>query len=115
VGSYVFDTSDYTNVYDDYNGDCGSSRSGAGPEMVFVITVNAGETLDVDMDGVAYWDEALVLATDCADIIGSCAAYSDPGSASWENTTGAAVDVYILADGYFSSSSGEFTLDVSIS
>jgi cysteine-rich repeat protein len=118
AGSYVFSTEGYASDYDDYMGDCSTTGyGGAGPDMVFVVGVPAGLTLSVTMDGLPSWDEVVVIASDCPDITGSCLAladYSYEMPAQVTNTSGSEVVYFIVADGYFSSSLGEFSLDITV-
>jgi cysteine-rich repeat protein len=113
-GHYELSTSGFENDYDDYLGECGTDRSGAGPDRVFSIEVPAGKRLDVDIDGLSGFDEVAVIADGCPDVVNACLDYDDPGSASVVNDSATDQLYYIVADGYFDTSVGSFTLDVAI-
>ncbi len=115
-GTYAFDTTGFGSNYDYYDGACGTSLRGAGPDAIFAVDVPAGDILEIhDTDSVGF-DAAVVIATDCADIAGTCAAYNDTvEEVSWTNTTGQNTTVYVIIDGYYTWSEGmfQFTLDIS--
>jgi cysteine-rich repeat protein len=114
-GSYAFDTTGFTNDYDDYNGACGTNKTGAGPDAIFEINVPDGGILEVvNTDSVSF-DGVVVFADDCTDIMGSCLDWSDtPEEVAYQNNTGAAKTIYFIIDGWSSSSEGifQFTLNL---
>jgi hypothetical protein len=81
------------------------------------VNVPAGQTLSVTMDGLPSWDEVVVIASACPDVVGSCRALADLSyemPAQVTNTSGSDMVYYIVADGYFSYSLGDFSLDVTV-
>ena len=99
-----------TSLGNDYDGaNCGDS----GSDVVFVYTVPAGETLQIDVDGD--FDMTLSTAEDCAQIDGdACIANVDTGGTDetiqYDNSAGAGdQDVYVLLDGW-NGQSGDYTI-----
>jgi len=113
-GSYVFNSSGYTDDYDDYGGTCGTSLTGAGPDVVYTIDVPPGSTLTVDMNGLPSWDEVLVISSGCPDVTGGCRDWADSPPATVTNGTAGTVKAYIVADGWSAGAAGEFSLDVTL-
>ncbi|MBN1947814.1 MAG: DUF4215 domain-containing protein [Bradymonadales bacterium] len=125
-GTYNYDTTEMTRDYTDYEGPCaemGSSGYAAGPDMVFVVNVPAGSSLTASMTTVDDFDAVLAVASACPDILTSCITLSDSAystgteTVTVTNSTGSAADYYIVADGYYSTSTsgyGPFSLTLTI-
>jgi cysteine-rich repeat protein len=85
-------------------------------ELLYSVSVPAGQQVDVTMTGTGF-DAALWVTTSCEDLVGAfCVAGADEGPASAETVTiinpgAAAATYYIVADSY--SGCGSFNLAVS--
>jgi hypothetical protein len=60
------------------------------------------------------WDTAVSIFSDCSDAVTSCLSYADDGAATTTNTSGAARDYFVVADGFHDYSRGAYSLNVSI-
>jgi hypothetical protein len=82
-----------------------------GADVVYSVTLAAGETLDASVTGT--YDLSLYAVTDCADIGNSCVAGQDNGNPeSISYTSAAGETLFIIVDGYSTGSMGSYTLDV---
>lgn len=134
MGSIIAITSTTTGLGNDYlfeSGDMGcaiSSSTGTAPDVVYAVPVPAGEIITASV--TTTWDATINLivapAANCGDdldggtgmgmktcVAGSDVATAGTDTASWTNTTGAAVTVYVVIDGY-SAGEGAFALDVRV-
>lgn len=134
VGSVIAITSTTTGLGNDYlfeSGDMGcatSSGSSMAPDVVYAVPVPAGEIITASV--TTTWDATINLivapAANCGDdldggtgmsmktcVAGSDVATAGTDTASWTNTTGAAVTVYVVIDGW-SAGEGDFSLDVRV-
>lgn len=92
-----------------------------GPDPTYGVNLLAGQTLTASLVSTASTleDVALYITTDCDRLPASCVAGADilgasstPETASYTATQ--AQRVYIVLDSYYSSTSGEYSLDVSV-
>ncbi len=86
----------------------------SGPEVFYSLTLNAGDTIDVTLDGLDF-NEALYLFTDCADVVGSTVAFSNEASPeviNYEVPAGAGGTHYVGVDAC--GQGGSFTLDITV-
>jgi hypothetical protein len=86
----------------------------SGPEVFYKLTLNAGDTIDITLDGLDF-NEALYLFTDCADVTGSTVAFSNEASPeviNYEVPAGAGGLHYIGVDAC--GQGGSFTLDITV-
>ncbi len=106
-GSYTYST---TNCTHDYSGSCG----GTGPDKVFRLWLNAGDTLRYWISSNNYDVLTYVRVGSCTGAEVVC--HDDPDNAviTWVNTTNTSQYVYIFVDG-FANSSGSGTLNWQIS
>ena len=120
AGSYTGDTTASENYYDGLHGTClrftSFPSAQSGPDLTYVISVPAGATLSATMNGTSPvgWDTAVAIFRDCADPDTSCASYADDGAATVTNTSGGALDFFIVADGFFNYTRGAFVLNVNV-
>ncbi len=79
--------------------------------MVFTLGLEAGESFEVTMttDG---FDDSIYLITDCADDFGTCVAGADayPDGSYFTYTAPVDQQLFLIVDGYGTSSVGEFTI-----
>ncbi|MDP3233779.1 MAG: hypothetical protein Q8N26_13445 [Myxococcales bacterium] len=118
---YLFESSD--------PGCAESDTAAAAPDVVYAVAVPAGEIITASV--TTTWDATINLivapAANCGDDLDggtgmsmkTCVASADLAAAgtdttSWTNTTGAAVIVYVVIDGYSSADDGDFSLDVRV-
>ena len=120
AGSYTGDTTTSENYYDGLHGTClrfGSFPSAqSGRDLTYVVSVPNGSTLSVTMNGTSPvgWDTAVAIFDDCGNADTSCRSYADDGAATVTNSSGAARDYFIVADGFFNYTVGAYTLNVNI-
>lgn len=120
AGSYTGDTTTSENYYDGLHGTClrfGSFPSAqSGRDLTYVVSVPSGFTLSVTMNGTSPvgWDTAVAIFDDCGNADTSCRSYADDGAATVTNTSGAARDYFIVADGFFGYTRGTYILNVNI-
>ena len=84
----------------------------SGPEVFYSLTLNAGDTVEITLDGTDF-NEALYLFTDCADITGSTVAFSNQSSPEvieYQVPAGGGGTHYIGVDAC--GQGGDFTLDI---
>jgi hypothetical protein len=93
----------------------------SGPEAVYSIYVNDGDTLDLTLTPTTDWDPALYVISDCYDPVNSCIGGADAGFTGDPEVATLTFDCagyyYIMADSFYSSGSlseGDFDLDVVI-
>jgi hypothetical protein len=93
-------------------GVCDRYISDSGPEVFYSLTLNAGDTVEITLDGTDF-NEALYLFTDCADVAGSTVAFANedsPEVINYEVPAGAGGTHYIGVDAC--GQGGDFTLDI---
>ena len=93
-------------------GVCDGYLFDSGPEVFYSITLNAGDNVDITLDGTDF-NEALYLFTDCADVSGSTVASSNQSSPEqiiYDVPAGASGTFYIGVDAC--GVGGSFTLDI---
>jgi cysteine-rich repeat protein len=116
-GTYQYDSSADGDDFDYYD-PCGAEADGV--DMVFSLTVGAGQILDVTQTPSAQNDAVLLLTTACPDPTATCLTYADDGylgeaeSFTYTNTTSAAQTLFIIADNFDPGATGPFTLDVKL-
>jgi len=107
-----------TSVYSPAGTTC-TGYSAASQELVYRLIVNSGDTINVTMTPISGngQDSSLYLVSDCMDFDATtCLAGADATfggeaeTASYTNSTGAAMTVYIVADAY--SDCGDIQLDI---
>jgi len=103
--SFGYSTLGTSNDYT-YN-NCGGYSANGG-DIVFVVCLEAGGTIDVTQSGD--YDMSLYLVTDCADLYGTCVDGTDnccTGADEFVNYTSVAGGTYyLIVDGYSTSGSG---------
>jgi len=106
TGSTVSATNDYILG----SGSC-TGYSANGGDVVFTLGLEAGESFDVTMttDG---FDDSIYLISDCGDAFGSCVAGDDayPDGSTFLYTAPVDQQLFLIVDGYGSTSNGEFTI-----
>lgn len=110
-GTFMGSFDDYANDYSDTS-DC-TGFSANGPDAVYQITGNIGDIVNVSLAGS--FDGSLYAVTDCSDISNTCLDGSDNGQP--EEIQFVLLDtnpVYIVADAFGSSTTADYTLDVTI-
>ncbi|MFH1277665.1 MAG: PPC domain-containing protein [Candidatus Eisenbacteria bacterium] len=106
----AFNTALATNDYDPGSGGC-TGYSAQGPDLVYVVCLEPGGTLDACMNPSPYFDGSIYLITDCADPVNSCVAGDDSGNPECiVYTSVAGGTYYLIVDGWSSSSAGTGTL-----
>ncbi|MBL9038963.1 MAG: hypothetical protein JNG84_10640 [Archangium sp.] len=114
---------------DNVRGTC-TGFSNSGPDRVYQVTVPANQRLTATVtppSGTGSWDPAIYIidtpASSCTTTNTACAVTSlgsdsggggDPDSANYINCTSAAHDVFVVVDGWNTSSSGTFDLNIAI-
>lgn len=84
----------------------------SGPEVFYSLTLNAGDTVEITLDGTDF-NEALYLFTDCADVVGSTVAFANgasPEVINYEVPAGAGGTHYIGVDAC--GQGGDYILDI---
>ena len=111
------ESGDFGNFGNNYSlSGCGGFSSGA--DVAYAVTLEDGETLDVELYSME--DTVVAIVTDCGDISGSClnGADAELGNATevatYTNNTGGQQQVYVLAADYSSTSSGTYDLTMTI-
>jgi len=85
-----------------------------GPDVTYVLNLLAGDIVHVVYTTPAY-DGAIYMVTDCANVATSCViGEDDPEPETWTYTVVTPGTYYIIADAYTSTTSGDFTLDWSV-
>jgi Cys-rich repeat protein len=114
TGTYNGDTTGLVNDYSPTLSTCTGFSQALGADQVWEVHLDPGERIIASMDTEPYFDAALYLVTDCADIDGTCVAGSDSGDPEVISYTSAAGGVYyLIADGW-STGEGPYILDVNI-
>ena len=120
AGNYTGDTTTSENYYDGLHGTClrftSFPSAQSGRDLTYVVSVPNGSTLSVTMNGTSPvgWDTAVAIFDDCGNADTSCRSYADDGAATVTNSSGAARDYFIVADGFFNYTRGAYTLNVNI-
>ncbi len=106
----------YVGSFDDISDNYDCNGTGDGGDAAYAVTLSAGQTLSATLTGSA--DTVLSLGTSCDANSLTCTQHSDSGTSGDPETVTytASSDetVYLIADGYWSSASGDYTLDISI-
>lgn len=118
LGTHSFDTTGYSNDYEDYSdAPCSGSSMVWGPDRVFSHQVPVGEILRITVAaGDTSFDVVVAASVSCPDIESSCVGYADdwvflePESFGVENDTGADAILYIVVAGWSSSDYGPFQI-----
>lgn len=97
----------------------GSSCTGFGAngnDVVYSVTLAAGETLDASLTGTTSgFDTSLYVVSDCANVTNSCLDGSDgSGTETITYTSTAGETVFLIVDGYGSTDSGTYDLTVTL-
>jgi hypothetical protein len=89
----------------------------AGPDVFYAISLKAGKTYAIELDGIGSWDESLYLFTSCSNVSGTCGSgmgaddyYTSPETVTFTPT--ATGTYYLGVDGKGSTDEGLFTLTV---
>jgi cysteine-rich repeat protein len=113
-------TGNYDNCANDYEPqgpDCAGYVE-AGPDVVYAVTLGAGQELIATLTPGASQDVALYAVTDCADVTNSCVAGADSGSSgdpeSFKYVATTAETLYLMVDAHSTTVSGAYSLDVQI-
>ena len=120
AGNYTGDTTTSENYYDGLHGTClrftSFPSAQSGRDLTYVVSVPNGSTLSVTMNGTSPvgWDTAVAIFDDCGNADTSCRSYADDGAATVTNSSGAARDYFIVADGFFNYTRGAYILNVNI-
>ena len=100
--------------------DCIEYATG-GADVVYAITVNDGDTVDLVLTPLSTWDPALYVVSDCGDAAGTCLGGADAGlngDPEYATLTFACAGTYyIMADSWYGTPTygeGDFDLDVVI-
>jgi hypothetical protein len=113
-GTYVGNSSaanGYSNNYGPYTCSVAGSGGGLGNDVVYAITLQAGESVTAAYTSTAF-DGVLVAATDCANINTSCTTRRDAAgnngteTLTYANTTGAEQTIFIIADAFSATTPG---------
>jgi cysteine-rich repeat protein len=114
TASFANDYSGFSNTTCPVNGGTGGT-AGAGRDIVFSVTVQPGEILTASMPNNSF-DEFIALLNDCSTVGPTTCLYADdtPGDITYTNATQAAQTLFIIADGWGSTDSGTFSLQVSL-
>ena len=110
-GTFLIDTSTYTNTYNLPASGC-TGHATAGNDAVYQISGQPGDVVDVELN--ASFDSALYVLTDCSNFT-SCLDGSDSGNP--ESIHFVLTDtnpVYVVADGFSTTSKGSATLTVTV-
>jgi hypothetical protein len=93
----------------------------SGPEAVYKITVNDGDTVDLTLTPTTAWDPAIYVVSACWDPDNTCRGGADAGLAGEPEfatlTFNCGGVFYIIADSYYESgdlAAGDFDLDVAV-
>jgi hypothetical protein len=102
---------------------CGG-YSNTGPDRVYEVTVNNGQTLTATVTPTSSWDPGIYIvqgpATNCAASGTTCLGGSDANGggtadvATYTNSSGSAVTVFVVVDRYTSGTGGPFDLTISL-
>ena len=86
-----------------------------GADAVYRISLNPGQRLSASVE--AAWDTSLYLITDCARSATTCLTgedNGDPETLTYSNQTAGPRTYYLIVDGYRSTASGNYTLEIQI-
>lgn len=108
--------SGFSNQYDPTSTGC-TTYTEKGPDIAYSIALMAGQKLSATLTPGAQEDVALYVVTDCAQL-SSCVAASDSGfdgdPESLMYTATAAQTVYLIVDSYEPTTSGPYSLNVTL-
>ncbi len=113
--STIADSTGYSAAHA-HDGTC-TGYSTAGPDIYWSIDLIEGDTIFASMDPTGYFDASIYMATDCADLDGSCVAGDDSGNPeefTYVVPAGAGGTYIIVTTGWWSDNYGEFTFDVTV-
>jgi cysteine-rich repeat protein len=115
-------TGTYTGYFNDEDpGDSGCTGfSEVGPDVIYAVTMGAGQLLQATLTPNDSQDVALYVLTDCGQPVTSCAAGADNGSGgdaeTVSYTSATAQTVYLVVDGYSDFNlAGPYSLALSVS
>jgi cysteine-rich repeat protein len=103
----------YANDYQDYGGDC-LGVAGAGPDVVYEVSVPPDTVVAATMTFAAGWTEALTIVSACDDLTTCLAGTIGEERIAWANSSDSAQTVYLIADGQYAVSIGDYTLEVEL-
>ncbi len=110
AGQYTGDTSVFTNQVNPAGSP--NCRTGAGNDVVYQINGTPGDLITTTM--TASFDAVIYAVNDCSNI-NSCVAAEDSGNPeSITFVLPASGSIFVVADGFFGSANGPYTLDVDI-
>ena len=98
---------------------CTAFDSANGPDAIYQVTLLPNQTIDVSQSSVDE-DSVVYILTDCGDNGLSCLDGGDDTftggteTATYTNTTGANLTVFVVADSYFSSATEAFDIDITV-
>ncbi len=111
AGQHIGDTDAFTNEYDPGSVSC-TNHPAAGKDVVYQISGIPGDVVTTTLTST--YDASIYAVTDCDDL-NSCIAGQDNGNPETINfimpQTGS---IFLVVDGFSSSSNGNYTLDVDI-
>lgn len=81
-----------------------------GRDLVWVVCMEAGDVLSIEMSASPWWDEVFWLATDCDDPINTCVAFGDEPPTMTYTATEAGT-YYLICGGWSPGREGPFTLN----
>lgn len=111
-GQFVGLIDDFTNDYDPTSSGC-TGFAAAGGDAVYTVNAAPGDIISAAMD--ADFDSAVYIVTDCSMIQASCVDGDDSGGIEEvKYAAPTAGTYYIIADGFSSTASGLYQLDVSV-
>lgn len=112
-GTFTMPIDDFTNDYDPTSSGC-TGWAAAGPDAMFMVSAAAGDIISVQLQG-ASMDSSLYVTSTCGDVTTCLAGADSTGTGSVEEvmfSAPAAGDYFIYADVFGTTSTGDFTLDV---
>jgi cysteine-rich repeat protein len=117
-GSFPGKFDGFNNDYDPGDSGC-TGYSETGNDIVYKVTLNAGQMLTATLTPGATQDVAVYVVTDCADVVASCVSGADAGFGGDPEmltyTATATGAVYVIVDGFDTSeTTGAYTLQLSI-
>ncbi len=114
--TYRDDYRGFNNTSCPVNGGAGTAGTGgSGRDLVFRVTVAPGEILSASMANNDF-DEYIALVSDCGTISPTTCLFADdaPGDLTWVNRATEPRTVFIVADAWTSTNTGQFTLQVGL-
>jgi hypothetical protein len=96
--------------YDYVNYTSCTGYTAAGADVVYCITLLAGDSFEVTMDTGGLWDDSIYLITDCDDPVNTCVIGDDqyPDGSGFVYTATATGQYYLIVDAY--SGGGAFNI-----